>query len=417
MEKATSFVQQQRKLAHKLMERHLTEPVIEIEARDYCINPSNCKGNCSKEHAKIYCNVDLRRRGGAPSQPCNWSAAKELILERDEFFVLMARMEPTRDLLLLPNPTNDSHGWKRHYSNTSLCCMPFFWETVVDVCKGLAMTAKVKEEAVISKVAFNFGNWETALSRDPRALDCHGHAHLDLELQAALALKETYPVLIGRTNAPNNYIEENCSALESKRLLAQNLQLLRQDMQLLLQGMKDNQMKKKNKKKKNKNKQEHQMPVDTKALKWTPMKISRIWIQVCMYCSIIQWNTFYSLGSLSVCGFLRLLSFGGSVAIGADSVIGGSFPAFVGTLADSTGLLPLEEGLLTSPFWTLTTACKDFNSGITFKWMSAACLIQQSGIYRCIIFVFYRCMSFVVKDLRVTCNNTNTPLALKIVFA
>ena len=47
--------------------------------------------------------------------------------------MVMARMETTRDLLMLPNPLHTEDGWRRHYKNKDLCCMHFFWEYVWNI--------------------------------------------------------------------------------------------------------------------------------------------------------------------------------------------------------------------------------------------------------------------------------------------
>jgi hypothetical protein len=235
---AIKHIKIQREQAHKRREQKKAEIPL-IESREYCEYASNCKG-CQKNHAQIFCDVPVARRGGAASRPCNWYAADELVIfpnlkeppqnptpfddPAKQPFILMARMETTRDLLLLPNPLCRIAGWKGHYTNSQLSCMPFFWQKVFDTCTFLAEKIHEKEPAfIIDKVAMNFGLWETAMSLDHRAIDCHGHAHLDLTNEAAKYLSQVYGVLNGRTNPPNDYIEENCTELETKRLLSMRL--------------------------------------------------------------------------------------------------------------------------------------------------------------------------------------------------
>ena len=44
-----------------------------------------------------------------------------------------------------------------------------------------------------SKIALNFGSWETVLAKDRQAADCHGHAHVWLVRDDLELLLKKYP--------------------------------------------------------------------------------------------------------------------------------------------------------------------------------------------------------------------------------
>jgi hypothetical protein len=83
--------------------------------------------------------------------------------------------------------------------------------------------------------ALNFGEWETVLSKNKYAADCHGHCHVFLSLDCAkeLASKEKCSGLLGRYAEPENYCLANVSELEVKRLLAAESKILKSRLDTL----------------------------------------------------------------------------------------------------------------------------------------------------------------------------------------
>lgn len=187
----------------------------------------------------------MKRYGGATPRPCNLVIASELILKKGDetafctpFFFVAARTEDTRDLLLLPNPTTAASTWLGHYVNNQIARIPFFWHLILQACCELRDQAEMPTVAhTVAKVAMNFGTWEKAQHRDHRAIDCHGHVHLELTAEAHIALCRDYWMLEGRDGDPAAYRLENCKQLEADRVTPMALQQLAGDVKLLKTGM------------------------------------------------------------------------------------------------------------------------------------------------------------------------------------
>jgi len=199
-------------------------------------------GLCKEKHSDIRCSELVPRRGGAPPQPCNWYASEELLLDFhvNDRFILHARLESTRDLLMLPNPNFQEKGWKTHYDNRTLCQMPTFWSFAHQYCRELSPGALPTDPVtLINKVAFNFGVWESVMSSDHRALDCHGHAHLDLTKDAVNYLGQIYPMLDRRRNPPENHLGRDIDSLETHRVLFQRMDRMESKLDTLTSSFKD----------------------------------------------------------------------------------------------------------------------------------------------------------------------------------
>lgn len=226
---------------------------IEIASEDHCKHQTECtyakaqkdgRFACSSGlHDSIVCTAELQRNGGLKDKPCNWYLEEILCIRgKNDFFLLTARRFEHRDLLLLPNPSIISDGWKQHYPNRDLSKMPFFWQQVYKNILYLKknQTENGKDEipqdedvfGIVCKISLNFGLWEKGQAKDQNSKDCHGHAHLELTLEAVNDLIETgeFKMLEGRRQRPENYREINVAELEQKRLFSEMLWALKKDI-------------------------------------------------------------------------------------------------------------------------------------------------------------------------------------------
>jgi len=115
------------------------------------------------------------------------------------------------------------------------CCLPFFWRNILN--KVIFLSQKIQElpENTLHKIALNFGLWETGTAIDHRALDCHGHAHVELRKDAAVSLSKVLKVLEGRLNPPEDYRNKNCVALETERVLGQEVRQINDKIDMINQ--------------------------------------------------------------------------------------------------------------------------------------------------------------------------------------
>eukprot|EP01098_Paradermamoeba_levis_P012256 TRINITY_DN531_c0_g2_i1.p1 TRINITY_DN531_c0_g2~~TRINITY_DN531_c0_g2_i1.p1 ORF type:complete len:441 (+),score=28.68 TRINITY_DN531_c0_g2_i1:126-1448(+) len=172
-------------------------------------NPEVCpytnKGEgrkCNKKHPKNYCSEKkVARRDG--QGPCNWKVADELLVCKAQGYVLAARREATRDLLLCP--TN-------HKSNFDIAKSDEFWGTTVSLI-GLIQTT---DEKGVELVALNFGKWETEQSKDDMAISCHGHAHVFVSAAIISHLGSFSKAAQGRYFRPEAYYESEANVLEPR---------------------------------------------------------------------------------------------------------------------------------------------------------------------------------------------------------
>ena len=99
---------------------------------------------------------------------CGWWPTKTLEVWRNKKWVLQARTEATRGVLLFPLPPR-YHIGNRHFVQSE-----DGWE------QGLVTLNLINEViglAAVYRIAVNFGLWESETSQDPNALSCHAHVH------------------------------------------------------------------------------------------------------------------------------------------------------------------------------------------------------------------------------------------------
>ncbi len=173
----------------------------------YCNKGSECSfiDDCDfadKAHHVPLCKVQQLRTDRA-KLPCNFFIQKELIIAplapSDTRFVAVARFEALRDLLLMPCvPCKDP----QLHDNTQLARSHVLWKSVIELVNRLTQLSSswgIGAEVPLERIALNFGKWETAASKDERALYCHGHVHFVLTRRFAEAFssRKNFQILRG----------------------------------------------------------------------------------------------------------------------------------------------------------------------------------------------------------------------------
>ena len=137
-------------------------------------------------------------------------------------FIYQVRPEQAREILIFPRPP-------LHWTNKEMVSFEPFWRA----CKLFFdhLSTVTHSTNPVETFAFNFARWETRLSIDPSADDCHGHCHAivkrpvvdALPEDAAAAQMELGP-LCRRNGEPTDYRANNADALELHRILPQRSQ-------------------------------------------------------------------------------------------------------------------------------------------------------------------------------------------------
>jgi hypothetical protein len=225
-------------------------------------------GSCARYHTTISCAQYVFRRD-APA-PCSWSAQDHLILWMDEKWLLHARAQSVRDIMLLPRPP------AVHMTNKQAVQEPEYWEQVIRSCAlihraiheqgadasstapsasaAVAPTASASASAsspsslpassladpstldlgFLECIAANFGPWETSVFKDNMALSCHSHTHFlikrDVISQLGSSTFENFKCMKDRTTNPPHYDLENALLLEREVVLAYENRILKERM-------------------------------------------------------------------------------------------------------------------------------------------------------------------------------------------
>lgn len=195
------------------------------DARRPCKEGGACGSlpRCSYFHSNLTCVRRVQRRDGQ-QQPCGWTAQDSLVLWQSPAWLLLARVELIRDVLLLPRPPI-------HASNAEMVLRVDFWLQVISTFRqlhsavqGASADASLHEHGgAITCIATNFGKWETATSKDDStALSCHAHTHFLMTPQAVSALSQahgdscSFERMAGRMGDPPSYNLENALLLEKE---------------------------------------------------------------------------------------------------------------------------------------------------------------------------------------------------------
>jgi len=202
---------------------------------DYCWKGNRCShfGSCMEYHSLIVpaCQGSNRTKSHTTTM-CNWMCQEELILQqlsmvvfpemeqqirssfkqRSRFpvpYVLISRAEATREILILPNPAfNDQSDF--HFDNSLLACSEAFWQFSLHVMN----TIKSNIGVVPEQVYFNFGEWETAISRNRYLKECHGHLHLMFSVADMRELGLFDKSAAGRYADVEDHAEKDCDSLD-----------------------------------------------------------------------------------------------------------------------------------------------------------------------------------------------------------
>ncbi|MGL5934200.1 MAG: hypothetical protein ACRCZI_01105 [Cetobacterium sp.] len=186
---------------------------------------------------------------------CKFFIPDDMIIKNDldPRFLLMVRQDEylSRDLIFVPKPlpmrfkysTKSDYSknglekykddvfepysngslWPGHYSNEEYIVKIDTWIYVKKVCHD--MIGEDNHENIdnyIEEIAFNFGNWETKISKDLYATECHAHGHIVMTKQGHdfLTKVEKYrPYVSGRGNNPFPYDEKDADELKVKRVM------------------------------------------------------------------------------------------------------------------------------------------------------------------------------------------------------
>lgn len=207
---ATSWIDSVTK-QEKETPRHFTlsEAPTQIHVtRQYCRTGVDCRDwkACKWNHTFDTCAQVVNSRDG--STHCNHAVFWELIIPFppgiDPRFAVQVRNDEdiSRDLLIYPYPSaffkdgNKIYGgadtWRGHYTNEELVKTEEIWQASFETVEQLKEYAKKSTRScagpIVSEIAFNFGKWESKMSNDKKALECHGHGHILLTEDGQIAL-------------------------------------------------------------------------------------------------------------------------------------------------------------------------------------------------------------------------------------
>ncbi len=210
---ASTYAQRQRHISQRNHVRAEDHDELQMIPK-YCFQQLDCPHNapggkgCWEKHSTTVCEHQIPLRTGG-NRTCGWFLVKELHLPNFSSATILAtaRPEPVREILLHPHPA------QTHYVNREWAVQASVWQFILDI-----ITTKLPTPKPVYKVAFSFGEWETAMDVDHRVRDCHAHVHLWLTYDTVMQLHNTS--VKGRLKDPVDYLEENCRELELHRLLS-----------------------------------------------------------------------------------------------------------------------------------------------------------------------------------------------------
>ncbi|XP_065833226.1 uncharacterized protein [Oscarella lobularis] len=176
---------------------------------------SRCPSGLPEESAHRSCEV-------IEGTPCDFvlplsNCLKGLdpVVVGDVKMYLIRRFSCTRDLLFMPQVIHHTYGQDpilRHdlHNNVQFVQHAGAWNGLLTMLQKIqsylvgtdGFTTSSQLHHIVESVSFNFGKWESGISRNPGATNCHAHAHILLTRKAALALGKKNEEFIGYVGLP-----------------------------------------------------------------------------------------------------------------------------------------------------------------------------------------------------------------------
>jgi hypothetical protein len=251
-----------------------------IHKPEYCPNGVNCVKwkrsvangkretyGCDKIHSWYTC-LKVIQDIASKDVNCNFYIPEEMIvpINFDSRFIVLIRQDEffTRDLIFVPKPAplrleynrkivnsnnktkyepinekfaiyndNYQYKWPGHYSNDKFVLFPEVWQYAQRTCMTLFGMDPVIVQNSLEEIGFNFGNWETKISKDKFAVECHAHGHLIFSKTGykSLVQNENYKTYIsGRVNDPFNYNLDESEKLKIQRTVHLNQKNIANDV-------------------------------------------------------------------------------------------------------------------------------------------------------------------------------------------
>lgn len=197
-----------------------------------------CPQNVDHSSHINMCQASVKTSDGKPRQ-CDFRIHESSIIKpltarvSKKGYVVTIRPDGCRDLLLMPRIPLDQG---QAHANTNLVKTQHMWHAALAVKKQLEQDAGSTN--VVVGFAVNFGKWESAVHRDEHLLECHGHTHIYLSLDAAMKLSKMpgySETMKGHTRfwITEDHYFRDCRSLLAMYLTNHQIRSLRQDVQQL----------------------------------------------------------------------------------------------------------------------------------------------------------------------------------------
>jgi hypothetical protein len=167
------------------------------------ISASRCNFRIFKERRReCYCRDDAE----AAEPKCHFCQFEAKGL------VTLVRKESLAEFVLAPTPDSVQRNTFPH-TNEDLIRSSRVWSLIHDYCSSLSTytLSKSSSSFPVTRIVFNFGEWETAMHRNRDLNECHAHVHFWLD-KLVLPLFET---LYDHFTTPEDYMWINAIDLQS----------------------------------------------------------------------------------------------------------------------------------------------------------------------------------------------------------
>jgi hypothetical protein len=125
------------------------------------------------------------------------------------------------------------------HSNYEMACTVVFWRTAIQAIRRLCEEAETSAIDLLENpgLAFNFGNWESGISKDGSLESCHGHMHILLtkaSIGALSGIPRYADLKLGACMArSNDYVIRDVEVLLSSRIAVQRELLIAREATLV----------------------------------------------------------------------------------------------------------------------------------------------------------------------------------------